>query len=424
MLDGSPWPGLARRRGLQEEPGQTQKETSIWLEGLRFGTVAGSARLLTVGRRRELAQIRKDLSQTLELGGACRILCGAYGVGKSHLLECGRQRALKEGLATATAVLDRKKICASQPRRLLRELLLNLKLPGQNGRGVDLLDSVLDRAVEKPSAMLSDPLMVHRYLSPALKAWSRLPKESPIRSQILHWLSGGERTQNARLRRAVKKETGHDPGAFYALKDHRTVWNQMTYLLTGWCALFREGGWAKGLMVVLDEAEMCALSSGAHQVHSDRTLSGLCAAALGRRGVLRPRLLAQRGGHHAVKEFPSYFQSRSHLYLALGLATESEGREALATLVPSQHFSELSGLGEAAVQDLLEEILRAYRYAFPHFPLGPGFAVPLGQLLTQRGEPLGTPRQLVQQALGFLDGARLWRGPMDEYVEGFVERYD
>lgn len=425
LLDGSGWPGLAGPRH-REELSHAQREASVWLEALRFGTVSESgSQLLTVGRDKELEILDEDLRQSREQGGACRVFCGAYGVGKSHLLEIARRKALKKGVGAMSAVLDRQKITPSRPRRLMRELLLNLELPERSERGAELIAWVLDRVTKVGSEMLKGGIAYHHYLSPLLAAWKSLDgSQLEARQGLLHWICGGERTRNSELRRQVARAAGQDPGALYAFKDHRTVWNQLTYLLSGWSFLLRESGLCAGLMLLLDEAEMCAATSRSQQAQGDKCLTGLCAATLGRRGVNQPKLLSQRGGHHATRDFPAFYQARSHLYLALGMATDSQGRECLARILPTRHFLELAPLEFEAVEVLLARILGSYATAFPHFSLGPGFAAPLGQLLLNRGHPIKTPRQVVQQALGFLDGARLWQGSVEHYVEAFVETYD
>jgi hypothetical protein len=201
----------------------------------------------------------------------------------------------------------------------------------------------------------------------------------------------------------------------YALKDHRTVWNQLTSLLTGLSCLIRQTGLAQGLALVIDEAEMCALPSSLDQRHGDRTLTGLCAAALGPRAVRRPELLRQPGGHRSSREFPPFHRGRSHLYLALGMASQASGREALQRLLPRDTFVELSPFSDGEAARLAERIVEIYGQAFPHFELGKGLAAPLVRLLQLRG--LCTARQIVQQTMAFLDGARLWPDSVESYLE-------
>ena len=162
---------------------------------------------------------------------------------------------------------------------------------------------------------------------------------------------------------------------------------------------------------------MCAADSALDRRHGDRTLTGLAAAALGGRAVKRPELLREPGGHQAVRDFPAFHRGRSHLYLALGMASRVAARQILEALLPKEAFLELEPLSTAAVADLLDHILNAYRQAFPHFGMGAGLSHPLARLLRLRGQDHASPRQIVQQALAFLDGARLWPGSMESYIE-------
>jgi hypothetical protein len=327
MIDGSPWPGLSPTH--RPEPlSLWQRQASRWLEALRLGTVAyGDSTPVTVGRAEELAQIEADLQGTLHQGGACRVFCGPYGVGKSHLLEVLSQRALACDLALSRVVLDRQRVSASRPRRLYREIVRGLSLPGSTPlTGLVALAKVFDTALTRPGGAQDQPWDRHAYFTPLLAAWSKLEASSTGRQELLYWIAGGERHQNQRLRAQVRKESGFDPGPLYAIKDHRTVWNQLTSLVTGLACLIQESGLARGLVLVLDEAEMCAATTMAEQRHGDRTLTGLCAAALGARKVRRPELLRELGGHSVSREFPAFHRNRNHLYLALGMATRASGR--------------------------------------------------------------------------------------------------
>lgn len=422
MLDGSAWPGLPSSF-RPEQLSAEQCQASRWLEALRLGTVAQSeGELFTVGREPELALIEEDLASLESQGGACRVFLGPYGVGKSHLMEVQARRALRSGLAVTRVVLDRQRVAAHRPRRLYREIVLALRLPGDPGNS-GALARVLDAAIERDCSFLGeDPWDRHPYFSPLLDAWRRLGKESAVRGDLLEWICAGERQANRKLRAAVRRECGLDPGPLYAIKDHRTVWNQLTSLVSGLSCLIRESGQGRGLAVLLDEAEMCALPAPLDQRHGDRTLTGLCAAALGARGVPRPDLLREPGGHRASRHLPAFHRGRNHLYLSLGVADRPSGREVLARLLPKEAFVSLEPLGAADLSRLLQAILAAYRRAFPHFEVGASFAGPLASLLRLRGGGAYGPRQAVQQAVAFLDGARLWPGSVETYIEECLSR--
>jgi hypothetical protein len=419
LLDGRPWPALPAQ-GRPENLSVWQRKASRWLESLRLGTVAiGEDDLFTVGREPELALLQADLRATVQEGGACRVFRGPYGVGKSHLLEVLVQQAKASGLAVSRVVLDRQRVSTCRPRGLYREIVSGLSLPGPVAvGGMAALVAVLDGALEAQCPMASEqPWERHPYFTPTLAAWSKLERDSPGRRELLYWISGGERQQNRRLRAQIRQEAGFDPGPLYAMKDYRTVWNQLTSLVTGLACLIRDSGLASGLVLVLDEAEMCAAQTASDQRHGDRTLTGLCAAALGNRKVRRPELLRELGGHSVSKDFPPFHRGRNHLYLALGMASRGFAKEVLERLLPKDAFVELSSLAGSDVTSLLQRILVSYRQAFPHFQIGSGFAVPLSRLLDLRGHGAYSPRQIVQQALAFLDGARLWPGTIEAYIE-------
>ncbi len=425
---GGPWPSLPHQR-ITEALSDSQRQACRWLEALRLGTVGGGTDHgpFTVGRKDEQEAMESDLDKTVVEGGACRVFRGPYGVGKSHLISLLRYRAQHRGLAVSQVVLDRFRVSASHPRRLYQEFLSNLLVrpQGREGPGERVaLNDMLDLAVARDVPMLGqDPWHVHAYLTPLLRAWKSLgelgdlPAGLHLKKELLHWATGGERCKNRRLRATVRSLTRTDPGAFYAMKDFGTVWNQMTYLLTGWAALLRDLGIAKGWVLVLDEAEMCTFPTSKEQRQGDRVLTGLATAALGRRGLKRPELLREPGGHAAVRAFPAFYRGRSHLYLVLGLAGRSRGEDELSRLLPGSVFTELTPLDRASVSQLLEHLLKIYGDAFPHLGLGAGFCQPLSQIIRLRHGDVCSPRQIVQQSLAFLDGARLWPGEIETFIE-------
>lgn len=434
--DGEPWPLLPRQR-FTETLSESQRDACRWLEALRMGTVAGGPghEPFTVGRKDEQKALEADLEKTVVEGGACRVFRGPYGVGKSHLISLLRHRAQQRGLAVSQVVLDRSRVSASRPRRLYHEFLSSMLvglregerpfLDGARGAGEgSVLSDLLDLAVAQGVPMLGqDPWHVHAYLTPLLRAWrslgklGELPAALHLKRELLHWATGGERCQNRRLRAQVAALTRADHGPFYALKDFATVWNQMTYLLTGWAALLKDLDIAPGWVLILDEAEMCTFPSSKEQRQADRVLTGLAAAALGRRGLKRPELLREPGGHAAVREFPPFYRGRSHIYLVLGLAGRGRQEDGLGRLLHSSMFAELRPLDRVSVDQLVERVLKVYKDAFPHLELGAGFCQPLSQIIHLRHGGVCSPRQIVQQALAFLDGARLW----PEEIETFIE---
>jgi len=99
-------------------------------EGL-FDPVA--VRLLTAHEERLKAEIEGGLN-ILDQGG-CPHLClvGAYGQGKSHSLLYIRDLAIRAGYATSRINLDPREVTFHDFRRVYRELITHLELPGEGG---------------------------------------------------------------------------------------------------------------------------------------------------------------------------------------------------------------------------------------------------------------------------------------------------
>ncbi len=99
-------------------------------EGL-FDPVA--VRLLTAHEERLKAEVEGGL-KLLDQGG-CPHLClvGAYGQGKSHGLLYIRDLAIRSGYATSRINLDPREVAFHDFRRVYRELITHLELPGPGG---------------------------------------------------------------------------------------------------------------------------------------------------------------------------------------------------------------------------------------------------------------------------------------------------
>ncbi|MFH1532330.1 MAG: BREX system ATP-binding domain-containing protein [Pseudomonadota bacterium] len=212
------------------------------IEAFRLGIVPERGILdWTYGRDGELSYLFEWLRDPTE---AVMYLFGDYGSGKTHLLGALGQRALDEGWAVARVPLDPLDSPPSSPKRVYRSLLRSLRWreDGVDHDAQDLLRRALDGGLRGAAAD-------HRFLAPFVKAMDRGKDEETAWRWIL-----GETVDAQQLRLPL-------------LHDHTTASNIYSNLLTclGWTAAAHAG--RKGLLLLLDEAEMVTAVHWHRQLH-------------------------------------------------------------------------------------------------------------------------------------------------------------
>jgi len=140
------------------------KQALSVLDAFRLGIVPRHAiDRWTFGRSVELAQLKSWLSEHAE---GTMIMEGAYGSGKTHLLEYMAHQAANDGYATAVIRLDPGQGNAAFPLRLYREVIRNLLIP-LKGHWTDLRETLQYLA---PKLEQLPRLLTHPILGPAFQA--------------------------------------------------------------------------------------------------------------------------------------------------------------------------------------------------------------------------------------------------------------
>lgn len=183
----------------------------------------------TVGREREIAQLRAFLNDHAE--GAV-LIEGAYGAGKSHLLQVLAHDAASMGFATATAGFDPSEATAAFPKKAYRRLARSLAVP-LDGRTLDFRGFWTEVAA-RPA--WRDALGDHWLFGPFL---ARLAKGRADEDDWEH--------VEARGRSDPRRATLH---------DYSTCANLYANLLTAMARAAVEVLGLSGLAVLLDEAEV------------------------------------------------------------------------------------------------------------------------------------------------------------------------
>ena len=390
------------------------------LEALRVGVAPRQlVELYTVGREREMALVDADLDQ-VPGGGAARVFLGDYGAGKTHMLECIEERALRRNLLVARVTLDEREVAASHPRRVYRALVQNLAYPDRVDRPG--LEPLLEAACEKnlDRWLRRGSPRHHHYLSPALAYFRELrepQKDRPLRESLLDWLEGHPTVSNTELGPALRRATGLRGQRLYALQDHRTLAHLYAYLLGGISVLARDLGYA-GLAVLFDEAEFYSLLSGQGREFANLLFGYYAAAALGPEKVAFDIHSAARGGHLVHRSFPPIFAPVQGIYCVFALTEDPVGLQALQTILGEEYFTRLTPLDLEHFQELCRRVLELYRRTYPAFTAADQVDRPMGEVVYQGVERgvFENPRQVLKFVVELLDYSRLCRDRIPEYV--------
>ncbi len=215
------------------------------LEALRLGVVPAAAlEAVTVARDAEIA----TLTHLFRRESGMVLLAGAYGTGKTHLVEVAENRALQAGFLVARATFDPEEVPPSHPLRLYRALARGLRYPDDAGTG---LGPLVERVADRRSHREPEGAAFHRYLGPA--AWAVAHGDDVLAEDLLAWVEGALPGSHRELSADLKRFGWRGP-ALLALPDYRTFGQVMAHLLGGVAAWARDAGW-RGLAVLLDEAE-------------------------------------------------------------------------------------------------------------------------------------------------------------------------
>ncbi len=207
-----------------EPPPATHADRCV-LEAFRLGIVPDAhAEAWTFGRHDELAHMHHWLEDQAD---GSLLIEGAYGSGKSHMLQVLRARAAATEYAVSYSHLDAGEESAAFPKRLYRQIVRGLDAPGVGG-----LNQVLMASVDKFGG---NPIPDH-----------------PILGPILERIAKG--TMRAKDWQAIAGE-GPATAATGYLPDFTTCANVYCNLLSGLGWLCREVLGFKGLLVLVDEVE-------------------------------------------------------------------------------------------------------------------------------------------------------------------------
>ncbi len=207
---------------------------------------------LSVGTETAEALLRRAVAGAARRKPAAILVSGPYGAGKTHLLTMLGSLAAREGLATASALLDGEGVTLADPMTILEPVLRSLCLPGEStpsgvGRWLAELrrrssrwdhgrrrwSRIAEAVFQMPAAAFDDPDVLE-----ALEDY--LTTSLPVSHA------------NRRLRRLVRRPLQLPSMRAQRITDRA---ERFCELLRDW-AEFCEAAGARGLVVVFDEVDV------------------------------------------------------------------------------------------------------------------------------------------------------------------------
>lgn len=358
------------------------------IEAFRLGIVPYDAvQEFTFGRAAETEQVNLWLASDQRDENSLMIV-GDYGTGKTHLLNYIYCLALNQGYAVARLELDVNEAPFHKPKRVYHHLVQNFRYPtGPDGQSGGFREFVKEAA--------------------ARNAFDGHPVFQVIRGNqsenYWEWLEGSE---YARPFASVFESIGYTFVTFDhaapALYDYGTTTNVYCNLLTllGWTA--RQVMDLKGLVLILDEAEVVDSANYGYQAQQSQDfLRALIKAADNERELLGPPAGAGLTYCRMGVELP--FLHRQPASLKLVFAFTPTHVLQLVDEVRRARQIRIEALSDKALRKVFGEISMVYRRAY-NFR---GVDSEIGGVMKHVTSEVGRTRRFVKAAVEALDLVRL-----------------
>ncbi|MBN1336493.1 MAG: DUF2791 family P-loop domain-containing protein [Deltaproteobacteria bacterium] len=366
------------------------------LEALRLGVVPASGlETLTVERDTEIA----TLGDLLRRERGMVLLAGAYGTGKTHLVELAENHALRAGYLVARVSFDPEEVPPSHPLRLYRALAGQIRYP--DGAGVGLRP-LLERVADRPSHLEPAGKAFHRYLGPA--AWAVAHADDVLAEDLLAWIEGALPRSHRDLTGDLKRFGWRGPNLL-ALPDYRTFGQVMAHLLGGVAAWAQDAGW-RGLAVLLDEAEYLDHLGSTSREMATNVLKYLAFASLDPSVLPYREADVYRGGHAVHRSLSTVYRTGQPLVVVCAFTPHPGIFDLLRRISgDSVPILEIGTIEPGALGTLADRILALYARARPDLDPPEGHRLALRSALTgafRRGE-LETVRRAARTVVEFWD---------------------
>lgn len=292
-------------------------------ENLRNGQppVSSTVKDFAIGIGESTRAIKELLEAVDEKGGASIIFRGSYGNGKTLTLQLAEETALEQRYVTVRTEIDASENQLSRPHNIIRSLLANMRIPGINGRGSELLAKLTVEHLKKnvPCTPGLEAVDNFRYLKRELGcepiAWLMSDPELLEKPELLALLACDSQVSVSEARQI------HAIGAnakLWPTFRWRTQGDFASYIMAGLGRLTRLLGF-KGMLVILDEMEKWERLNLLDQSRGANLLGGLIWGATEKHNRGKndhPRSLWHSGW---VGGYPFTTPERSYIGVAIAL---------------------------------------------------------------------------------------------------------
>lgn len=348
------------------------------IEALRLGIVPDSeVRHFTFGRDREIKQLTDWLNERNHNDGV-RFIVGSYGSGKTHLLNCLRAHAIRQGYAVASIEIDSQETTFAKPKRVYRQVTQSFraKLPQSNKiiRFRDFLRYTLSR-----NLLRDHPYF--RFVSDNEAVWQ--------------WIEGHDDAVYP------DNDPRNKPPKLYPYSNAANIY----------CNLLSSLGWAsqqiglKGLLLTFDESEsLFSRTSYYAAKHSYNFLEALVQVANNDQQMLLP--LEEARFEHAKKAQHIHFQYKSPSNLKLVFAFTDVSDLYHSPILGNIKKINLTFLEHTNFDQIFERIFYIYQKAYPYrfqSKIYDNFRSLIRQKLTERVHLTRVPRMKIKGFIELLD---------------------
>ena len=240
-------------------PKITRRERDTIVSALRAGVVPRlGLQHIQVGRKREVAELLKDVDRITDGGSTIRFVIGEYGSGKTFFLNLARIAALRKGVVVMSADLtpDRRLYATGgQARSLVAELTRNTstRTKPDGGALASVVERFVTQAIRDAEEQRTSPSSVVRTKLTHLEELTSGYDFATVISRYWEGHELGDETLQANAMRWLRAEFATRTEARGALGVRTIIDDAGVYDHLKLLSVFvREAGYG-GLLVVLDE---------------------------------------------------------------------------------------------------------------------------------------------------------------------------
>ena len=329
---------------------QPSAKDAAFIENLRLGISPSDVSKFTFGRDSELSLI-DDLINTEPSNPI--IIAGDYGSGKSHLLECIKQKYLDRGYAISSFQLDPNECPLHKPRRVYSKII-KMIIAQRGGKTLGFRELMKEYATRK------FPALENEYLDYVMETCQN---NSGLTEITLDWIQG------------------EGPYGFSNLPlfDDAPSANIYCSILGGIAKLLKNYGF-KGLIIMLDEAEQLHGSWYAQyqfqkgiNFFAGLSLSASASPVLDEKPRTNPypppTIVGPKSGlPYSARKVIKYHEPLSPSFKVIFAFTDlSFLQGVMLERLGKPTTIQLNPLEDKAKEDLLDALYSIYRCAYPDF---------------------------------------------------------